>query len=382
MNIEPSFDSWTSLFLVVAVHGIVLSSIFFVRKAGRNLPNKLLGVFLLLFSLNLVGNVFWWTNYYVEFPHLIGIQGTFHFLYGPVLFLYVLSVIYPNRNWKKWDLLHLIPVVVFVVWMTPFYLQSAEEKAGLILDNLNAVEQSGLSMQAIVVVSVKSVVMAAYAAAILFIPRYIGRYRDNGTHRVSEDTRKWIQIVGWAFAGYILSYVTYFVLVETINFQVEYDYMISFAMSLCIFGIGYIELFQPSFIEEAHNGRIKYQNSSLDRVEADRYLEQLLTFMEEEKPYLDGDLKIVDLAEELSIPSHHLSQIINERLEKNFFEFVNSYRVREAKEMLSDPDKKDFKILRVAFEAGFNNKTTFNITFKQEVGTTPSQFRKEHVNGH
>ena len=100
--------------------------------------------------------------------------------------------------------------------------------------------------------------------------------------------------------------------------------------------------------------------------------------MEQEKPYLDGDLKMADLAGQLSIPSHHLSQIINERLDKNFFEFVNAYRVEQAKRILRDPQKQDYKILRVAFESGFNTKTTFNSAFKSEVGTTPSRYREQY----
>jgi AraC-like DNA-binding protein len=381
MNIEPSFDTWTSIFLVVALHGIVLGTLFFYRKKGRNISNRLLGFFLLLFSLNLISNVLYWTRFNLDFPHLMGIASTFHFLYGPVLFFYVVSILKPGRSWKIWDAAHLVPFLIFLIWMLPFYLQQASQNIALVMEYLNQSTATGLSTRAITVASIKMLVITGNTIAISFMLRDSRKRGGTKPNNLSEETFGWIRIVSWAFWGYVISFVTYYVLVETINFQVEYDYMISFAMSLFIFGIGYLGLFKPSYLEEAHNGRYKYESSSLDADQAKAYLEKLLAFMVEEKPYLNGDLKMVELADQLSIPSHHLSQIINERLEKNFFEFVNSYRVDEAKKILADPAKKDFKILRVAFESGFNNKTTFNSAFKDEVGTTPSRFRKRQLNG-
>lgn len=382
MSLEPSFDTWTSLFLVVVLHGIVLAATFFFRKEGRNRPNRLLGTFLFLFSLNLFSYVLYWTHYNLEFPHLNGIAGTFHFLYGPLLFFYALSITKPRRPWKLWDVVHLIPFIIFLIWMTPFFLQSAPEKIALLVDNLNASEESGLSVQTFTVVSIKATIMAGYVAAIFAVFWNAQKSSDNKSNSHSKKTYRWAQLISYSFLGYVISYVTYFVLVETIDFKIEHDYMVSFAMSFFIFGIGYLGFFKPAYLDEAHNGKFKYKNSSLSAEEADAYLEKLLSYMSEDKPYLDGDLKMDTLAKQLSIPSHHLSQIINERLDKNFFEFVNSYRVIEAKQILSDPSKKEFKILRIAFESGFNNKTTFNSVFKDKVGTTPSRFRKEHLNGH
>lgn len=382
MDISPSFDMWPSVFLAVAVHGILLAAIFMYRRTGRAKPNRLLGIFLLLFSLNLIGNVLYWTRYYVEFPHLIGIQGMFQFLYGPLMFFYAVHIVQPDRKWKPADAVHLLPLVVFIIWMLPFYTASAEFKMGVMApfsDEVESIAEEGFPVRTWIFVVIKTVLMAGYGAAVLLISRYGERMLNLKPGRINEEKRRWLQIAGSAFIAYVVSYLSYFILVESIDFRIEHDYMISFAMSFFIFGVGYMNLLKPSWLEEAHNGRYKYENSSLDAEDADFYLEKLLEYMEKEKPYLDGDLKINDLAGRLSVPSHHLSQIINERLDKNFFEFINSYRVSEAREMLSDPRKKDFKILRIAFESGFNNKTTFNIAFKEEVGTTPSSYRRQQL---
>ena len=98
--------------------------------------------------------------------------------------------------------------------------------------------------------------------------------------------------------------------------------------------------------------------------------------MRTEKPYLDGDITLQKLAKALGISPHHLSQTINEHLKQNFFDFINTYRIEEAKRMLLDPAKKHYSILAVSEEVGFNSKSAFNTAFKKQVKMTPSEFRK------
>jgi len=120
----------------------------------------------------------------------------------------------------------------------------------------------------------------------------------------------------------------------------------------------------------------KYEKSNLTPERADEYLKRLLRCMETEKPYLNGDLTLQKLAEKLSIPANHLSQIINERLAQNFFDFVNAYRVKEVQRLFADPSKKHYSLLAIAEEVGFNSKSTFNSAFKKHANMTPSEFRK------
>jgi AraC-like DNA-binding protein len=98
--------------------------------------------------------------------------------------------------------------------------------------------------------------------------------------------------------------------------------------------------------------------------------------MNTEKPYLDGDITLQKLAKALAISPHHLSQTINERLNQNFIDFINTYRIEEAKRMLLDPAKKHYSILAVSEEVGFNSKSAFNNAFKKQVNMAPSEFRK------
>jgi AraC-like DNA-binding protein len=103
--------------------------------------------------------------------------------------------------------------------------------------------------------------------------------------------------------------------------------------------------------------------------------------MENEKPFIDGDLTIQKLAEKLSIPANHLSQTINERLGQTFSDFVNSYRVEAAKRKLVDPAFRHLSVLGIAEAVGFNSKSSFNSVFKKHTKMTPSEFRNQNNGG-
>lgn len=104
--------------------------------------------------------------------------------------------------------------------------------------------------------------------------------------------------------------------------------------------------------------------------------QKLLKFMETEKPYLDEELNLQKLSLLMNISTHQLSFTINQGLNTNFYKFVNAYRIKEVKKKLTDPEFEKYSILGIAFESGFNSKSTFNKIFKDETGITPSEFKK------
>jgi ligand-binding sensor domain-containing protein/AraC-like DNA-binding protein len=124
--------------------------------------------------------------------------------------------------------------------------------------------------------------------------------------------------------------------------------------------------------------RYPYRTSTLKAEMADGYYQDLLTIMDQQKPFVDPDMTLSCLAARMALPAKHLSQVINEKSKKNFNEFINYYRIEEAKQILSSTKSKDIKLIRLAFEVGFNNKTTFNHMFKKSTGETPSEYRKNN----
>lgn len=125
----------------------------------------------------------------------------------------------------------------------------------------------------------------------------------------------------------------------------------------------------------------KYHTSPLTAGEKQQYLKTLLHLMEEKKPYLDNTLKLNSLADLLGVTPHRLSEILNDVVGKKFYDFVNEYRVQAAKDILEHPKGSNKKLLAVAFEAGFNSKTSFNRVFKELAGMSPSAYREQLEKG-
>jgi YesN/AraC family two-component response regulator len=106
-------------------------------------------------------------------------------------------------------------------------------------------------------------------------------------------------------------------------------------------------------------------------------VEKINVLICQDKIYREPELTLQDLSEKLRCPPYQVSVVINEKMKKNFYDLINGYRVEEAKRLLLDPKNKNYTILSVGFEAGFNSKTTFNTVFKKFTGVTPTDFRKQ-----
>ena len=105
-------------------------------------------------------------------------------------------------------------------------------------------------------------------------------------------------------------------------------------------------------------------------------IDKLVGYMSDKKPYLNPELSLSTLAIDLKIPRGQLSQLINDGIGENFYDFINKYRVDEVKKLMSDPEMAHFNLLGLAFEAGFKSKSTFNLIFKRFTGLTPTEYRK------
>ena len=108
--------------------------------------------------------------------------------------------------------------------------------------------------------------------------------------------------------------------------------------------------------------------------------EQLKTYLLTNQPYLDGELTATKLAEDLKISRHELSAILNDDLGLSFYDLINGYRIEEFKKRVHDPDYAHLTLLAIAYDSGFNSKTTFNTIFKKYEGLTPSQYKKQLSN--
>jgi YesN/AraC family two-component response regulator len=122
----------------------------------------------------------------------------------------------------------------------------------------------------------------------------------------------------------------------------------------------------------------KYKTSNLSKRDSKIIFQKLVQLMRSEKYYLKEDLSLSQLADLTEIPYRDLSQIINENADLNFYNFINQYRVDEAKRLLLQISNNNRTILDICFEVGFNTKATFNAAFKKFTNKTPSQFINEN----
>jgi AraC-like DNA-binding protein len=123
----------------------------------------------------------------------------------------------------------------------------------------------------------------------------------------------------------------------------------------------------------------KYARSGLKEEDVGKYLNRIEEHMTENKPYLNRELNIYDLASQLNIPRHFLSELINEHMGKNFYSLVNDYRIEEVKKRIANPKYRHLTILAIAYDAGFNAKSSFNTVFKEKTGMTPSEYQQSVI---
>jgi len=383
-----------------AVQGVCLAVLLFTRRQNQ-LANRLLGILMLLLSFQSVLVAFDTRDFFLAFPHLSKVSWLLPSLFGPLIYLFTAKLTSERPAWHKKDFLHLIPFGLCLLYLLPYYIQPAEVKIAYLDDFEKASEDDfGLLNQLL------NFLHLAYTGAALLLIRKHERHilqRFSALHKVRL---RWLrQFVRLAFGIILFGVMAFYARkwqVPGLTAIYHFHYL---GVIICIYWIGYRALAQPAIFNRARRQVLaqevsstlpekeagqepnaeqlpaeeeataaKYQKSGLREEAADEYLQQLLCYMEEQKPYLQNELTIQDLAEAVAIPRHHLSRIINERLAKNFYDFVNEYRVDEAKRLLLDPSFSHYTTLGIALEAGFNSKPTFNAVFKKQTGLTPTAF--------
>ena len=306
------------------------------------------------------------------------------FTYGPLLFLYVRHMTNPSLKFSPWHLLHFIPFFVFFAVSVIFRNNSIfDDLHGFfVIDRFTPLRivYSAIFFFSITVYSTLSFIQ---------IRRHQSRLRDVISYTSQKLTLNWLKILSVTFyAGYLVVFILGGIdilggLLQFDPYVMTFVFITFFSFAYSFYGIRQPEMFDNNVNAQEDNGIIgnpgteKYARSGLREEQAEEYLTKLLQYMDEEKPYLDGDLTINDLSRKTGIPRHHITEVLNEKHHRNFFSFVNEYRIREVISRISDPKYKHYTILAIAFDAGFNSKSTFNTFFKAYTGKTPSVYREE-----
>ena len=317
---------------------------------------------------------------------LLGVMTPFPLMHGPLLFLYVLTLTSGLTKLRWFDYLHGLPIVLLVLRMVPFFLSPGPEKIAIV--NQLAIERTLLMNIVLISIMLSGVLYITFSLILLrsFRKQLASNY--SYTDKINLD---WLRnlilgmIVIWSFVvvGHGLD--------NSLNIDIRpiADFLIylsltAFVLIIGYFGIQQTEIFagrvsmeQPARNEgdvSEKNDTARYQKSGLKPDQANKLLTQLQKYMQEDKPYLDHKLTLSTLANELNIHPNYLSQVINEHLEVNFYDFVNKARLEEFLQLVQKPKSKHLTILALALDSGFSSKSSFNKFFKKKMGKTPSQY--------
>ena len=364
-----------------ALQGLFLFLLLYKKR--KSLPGyawlvAYLGVMLLQVTMKIVNKLWLMQN----LGELYTFSYQLPFLYGPLLYLFMCRFT-GHRPINQKDILHFLPgilVIGVMVFVNPY-----EKVPALFLFLFNYKWTATLQ-----VVSIVSYHLLALSV--------LKKYRSQLTTRFTASSLlriKWLR--QFTISSMIICLVIA-IIICLMYFNHPYWRNVRFgfiALTLFIYWVSYKLWSQPELFtvirgySNENGGRLpvpmltvhlsakKYSNSGLSDEEMKKIISALETKMQREKPYLNPELTIDELADSLNCSRHHLSQAMNEQLDKSFYDCINHYRVEEAKLLLTDPAKSIHKIASIAFDSGFNSISTFNDVFKKVVRQTPSQYRKQ-----
>jgi len=359
----------------------LLAIVIISYQKGIRLSNRILSVFLMS-NACLIGNYLVFrlgilSSSKVPFLYFAG--HSTYLLLAPLLFIYTNILCYRDFRFKKIYLLHFIPYLLLTIFLTiRFYLRltgaqgNFEGQISLTTVHDRLLYYGTLHLQIATYMILSFQTLHHYRAALKKLYSSIEQINLSWLLLlIISFVLMWVMDVISCILDFlsgdferIQSILVFFSL--TINFV--------FATAIVFKGLKYPQIF--SGIEETP----KYAKSKLTREEGERYLKQVKTYMETQKPYLIASLSLNDLANKLSLSARYLSQVINDSLNQNFFDFINSYRIEEAKRLFSHPAQRRKTVLEILFEVGFNSKSVFNNAFKKHTGFTPTEFKKLHAN--
>lgn len=378
--------------LLAGIQGIFLSIELVGRKKGNRPANKMLSIFVLSFSVAILGTVLGGTGWYNKLPHLIRIGDPFIFLLGPALFLYIVNL--KNGFWHPLYLIHFLPFVLYLIYISPFYFLSPTTKIAMV--------QNGEIFSGPVMKLINIFRLFLTFGYLLFSLLLLKKHKILIRYAYSEDQQRslhWLNtlilLLALVWIGALMGYV--FSWLNFIN-PLEANILIAFLMSFIIYAMGYKGLRQSDIssgqifaiarsnkelsIKQIITGFEDFSIKPENEVKKEKdgeLLERLQEVMQSKLPYLKTDLTIEDLSKICGIPVYQLSRLINENLNENFFEFVNKYRVEEVKKKLVNPDFQALTTLAIAFDSGFQSKSTFNSAFKKMTKLTPSAYKKRYT---
>lgn len=350
--------------LAFALQAFLLAFYIFIKREGNKLANRLFGIYLGLFGYSVFYVSIFWTRFNTElFLNTVHTFWIVHALFGPVFYFYIRAVC--NVKKPEWrDSIHLIPLVLVLIKYHKVYLLTMSLKYTLYEERqLNSLVTFFPYLEELV-----TLLMFFYT--VICFKMFIRSINPG------SKIYTWTRTVCILNGAFVLSFVNYHIMVRYGTLDKEHDYILTFCMIAILLGASYFHITRPNTFElkpDLKPKPAKYENSALTNHFADEMKTKLLHLMERDKIFLNPELKLDDLSEGLNLSRHLTSQLINEQFASSFYEFVNYYRIEEAKKLLLQ--RGQVNIEEIALKSGFNNRTSFYNSFKKNIRISPTEYR-------
>ena len=368
------FNVLNFIYFYIALIGLFFAFLINFKKDFDKISNILLGGFILVNSIFILEFRLYSSNLIYWYPHAFLISSSLSLLFGPLLYFYFKRIT-KQYVLKPKDALHLIPALMFLAILTPFYSLSGSEKLNIMFD-LSNVYSKKYFFYLIYTSKLISYVYYGYFIGKLILNKTVKQF-----HQDNPALFKWIRNIFNLFISYMFLYIIYGVTYGIIN-QYNSEIIVHFQVlsrSLLVIYIAQAALLNSQVFKHKtfmlnKISMSKYLNSSLTESLSKELKQELIKLFKVDKVYRDCNLNLETLSKKLNTTRHNTSQIINEHFGMNFFELVNKFRIKDAVKLLENANNENVNIIDIAYEVGFNNKVTFNKAFKKATTLTPTQF--------
>jgi AraC-like DNA-binding protein len=374
-----------------------LGALLFTKKSNT-FADKILACWLFVIGFHLFLFYLWISGRSYDYPALLGVHFPLPLLHGPFLYLYALSLTGRLERFKIKNAIHFLPALISYASLTRFYFLPADEK-------ISVFQNKGAGYETYLAINIAAIIASGVLYVVLTALLH-QKHRKKILQEFSNTEKVNLNWILYLMIGIALIWI--FVILSMDDYV--FGTAVLFVLFIGYFGIRQVGIFNPvqpilqaSSTESELPGdpgagaeksndeskviegnfkpadvpRKKYVKSGLSGKAADELHQQLTSLMDRESTFTESDLTLTELAKRLNVHPNHLSQVINEKEGKNFFDYINSLRTEEFKKLVSDPRNQKFTLLSLAFECGFNSKSSFNKYFKKATGISPSDYLKQ-----
>lgn len=371
------YDKYIENFILILYSNGAINSLFIafivITISGANYKsNKYFSLLLAVISLSCFYVLFLSDKIIMTIPYVFGGMHKSAFIYGPSLYLYFMSITSKRFRFDYKKLFHFSPFIIYTALMMPVYLSSDIEKIEIYNRH---------------VLFFRFVFLAIFIHFISYMLYTYSFIKSNGViiikkfKNVESTAVNWFRYLSLLSSGvgcfcFFLFALHIFFNFSTLVLNTASDFTVVIIFHMLAYkGISSVEILQ--YIPDSGDQK-KYTKSNMNKLQAENYMEAVIQYIEREKNYLNSELSLKHLSSSLSISEHHLSQIFSQFLQISFNDYINKLRIDEAKKLIRTlPD--DYPIVRIAFDVGFNSKSSFNYNFKKFSNITPSDFKSGKI---